>query len=177
MNKYLRYLQTEILKFFFSLIFLICFRSNFWNIYSSYHRAPKRWKKEIWNQYMHKNSASISIDATFSTPLILPHGVSGIFISQSAVVGSNVVIFQQVTIGANTIQDSKSYGAPIIGNNVYIGAGAKVIGAAVVEDNVRIGANAVVVKNVPFNSLVIPAENVVIHKEMLMDNSFTPYLS
>lgn len=61
---------------------------------------------------MEKHAASISIDAIIASPLILPHGVTGIFITQSANIGKNVVVFQQVTIGANTIKSSKSYGAP-----------------------------------------------------------------
>ncbi len=125
---------------------------------------------------MERNAGSISIDAQISNPLILPHGVSGIFISQSAVIGSNVVVFQQVTIGANTIKESKSYGAPIIGNDVYIGAGAKIIGNVTVADNSRIGANAVVVKNVPYNALVVCSEPRVIVREEKFNNSFTPYL-
>lgn len=95
---------------------------------------------------MEKHAASISIDAIIASPLILPHGVTGIFITQSANIGKNVVVFQQVTIGANTIKSSKSYGAPTIEDNVYIGAGAKIIGNAYIGHNSRIGANAVVVK-------------------------------
>lgn len=125
---------------------------------------------------MVRHSASISIDAQIASPLILPHGVCGVFITQSAVIGSNVVVFQQVTIGANTIKDSKSYGAPTIGNDVYIGAGAKIIGKVIVSDNVRIGANAVVVKDVPCNALVVCAEPRVIIKEQKLNNLFTPYI-
>ena len=66
------------------------------------------------------HAASISIDASIASPLILPHGVSGIFITKSAIIGRNVVIFQQVTIGANTLKDSRTYGAPTIGDDIYI---------------------------------------------------------
>lgn len=125
---------------------------------------------------MEKHAGSISIDAQIAYPLILPHGVSGIFISQSAVIGNNVVIFQQVTIGANTIKESKSYGAPIIGNDVYIGAGAKIIGNVTIEDNARIGANAVVVKSVPYNAVVVCSEPRVIVREEKLNNTFIPYL-
>ena len=109
---------------------------------------------------MERHAASISIDARIASPLVLPHGVSGIFITQSAVIGSNVVVFQQVTIGANTMKESKSYGAPVIEDNVYIGAGAKIIGAAHVGKNSRIGANAVVTHDVPDYAIVagIPAK-------------------
>lgn len=121
------------------------------------------------------HSASISIDAKIASPLILPHGVSGIFITQSAVIGTSVVVFQQVTIGANTIKDSKSYGAPIIEDNVYIGAGAKIIGSAHVGKNVRIGANAVVVSDIEDNSVVV-SENRIIVKNQVLNNTFIPTL-
>lgn len=125
---------------------------------------------------MELHAASISIDAKIASPLILPHGVSGIFITQSATIGKNVVIFQQVTIGANTIKDSKSYGAPSIGDNVYIGAGAKIIGGAHISDNCRIGANAVVVEDVPYNSLVVCEKSRIITRDIPLDNTFNPYL-
>lgn len=86
---------------------------------------------------------------------MFPHNLHGIFISGEAVIGKNVVIFQNVTIGSNTLIDSKGFGAPIIGDNCYIGAGAAIIGKVIVGDNVRIGANMIVYTDVPSNSLVI----------------------
>ena len=79
----------------------------------------------------------------------LPHGLRGIFISHNAVIGKNCSIYQQVTIG-----EGKN-GAPTIGDNVLIGAGAKIIGKIKVGNNVNIGANCVVVDNVPDNSTVV----------------------
>ena len=110
-----------------------------------------------------------------ASPLILPHGVTGIFITQSANIGKNVVVFQQVTIGANTIKSSKSYGAPTIEDNVYIGAGAKIIGNAYIGHNSRIGANAVVVKTIKPNTIVVPT-NKIIESSNALDNTFVPYL-
>ena len=91
----------------YPFIFNLIYRQNIWSIYKSYHHRKSPWKKRVWNRYMVCNAGSISIDAHIESPLILPHGVSGIFITQSAVIGRNVVIFQQVTIGANTIKGSK----------------------------------------------------------------------
>ncbi len=51
---------------------------------------------------------------------IAPHGLSGIYISKGASIGKGCTIFHQVTIGSNTLKDSKNYGAPDIGENVYI---------------------------------------------------------
>jgi Serine acetyltransferase len=74
---------------------------------------------------------------------------SGIFISDAAIIGNNVVVSQGVTIG------STRTGVPKIGDNVYMGAGAKVIGGIVVGNNVAIGANCVVAKDIPDNAVVM----------------------
>lgn len=83
---------------------------------------------------------------------ITPHGFYGIFISQRDKIGEGCIIFQQVTIGSNELQFG---GAPTIGNNCLIGAGAKIIGNVHIGNNVRIGANAVVVDDVPDNCTVV----------------------
>lgn len=106
--------------------------------------------------------------------LSLPHGLNGIFISQDAVIGDDCTIFHQVTIGSNNLKDSAGLGAPTVGNNVYIGAGAKIIGACKVGNNVRIGANAVITKDVPDNSTVVGVQNRVIIHDKIKDNSFIP---
>jgi serine O-acetyltransferase len=80
---------------------------------------------------------------------------SRIFISGSATIGSKCVLFQQVTIGSNTLIHSNGMGAPTIGDNCYVGAGAKIIGNVTIGHNVRIGANAIVYKDVPDNCVVV----------------------
>ena len=82
------------------------------------------------------------------------------------------MIFQQVTIGSNTLIDADDAGAPTIGDNCYIGAGAKIIGSVRVGDNCRIGANAVVYKDVPPNSTVVSGEMRIIPHEKIKDNHF-----
>ena len=49
-------------------------------------------------------------------------------------IGRNVQVYQQVTIGSNTLKDSKGAGAPVIGDNVHIGAGAKIIGGVRIDN-------------------------------------------
>lgn len=79
----------------------------------------------------------------------LPHGLYGIIISHNAKIGKGCTIYHQVTIG-----EGKG-GAPEIGNNVFIGAGAKIIGKVKIGNNVRIGAGAVVFSDVPDGATVV----------------------
>ncbi len=75
-----------------------------------------------------------------------------IIISGYAVFGDNCVIRNGVTVG---LQNEEEPAAPRIGDNVSIGAGAKVLGPITVGDNVKIGANAVVIRDVPPNSIAV----------------------
>jgi serine O-acetyltransferase len=81
----------------------------------------------------------------------------GIVVSDGAEIGRNCNISQGVTIGASN--RGQRAGAPVIGDNVYIGPGAKVIGGIRIGDDVAIGANAVVTHDVPSGSVVagVPA--------------------
>jgi serine O-acetyltransferase len=76
----------------------------------------------------------------------------GIIVSGYAKFGDNCRIRNGVSIGLRRVQEPC---APVIGNNVDIGAGAKLLGAITIGDNVMIGANAVVVTDVPSNSIAI----------------------
>lgn len=84
--------------------------------------------------------------------IYIQHGFATIVTAQS--IGENVWINQQVTVG------HKGESSPIIGNNVRISSGAKIIGGVRVGNNVIIGANAVVTKDVPDNCIVagVPAK-------------------
>ena len=84
--------------------------------------------------------------------LFIDHGM-GVVIGETAVIGDNVLLYQQVTLGGAGLEKGKRH--PTIGNNVVIGAGAKVLGNITIEDNSYIGANAVVIKDVPLNSTVV----------------------
>ena len=116
--------------------------------------------------------SQIAWNAEFAGMPCLPHGMHGIFISGRSKIGKNCVIFHQVTIGSNSLPDSKGRGAPIIGDNCYIGAGAKIIGGLQVGDNVRIGANCVVYGDVPANSVVVSRDIEVISRSTPLVNKF-----
>lgn len=91
----------------------------------------------------------------FESKPIFPHGIVGIFISGGAKIGKECIIFQHVTIGSNCLPGSSKIGAPIIGDNCYIGAGAKIIGHVKIGNNCRIGANAVVTQDVEDNCTIV----------------------
>lgn len=86
-------------------------------------------------------------------------GYSGISVvlHKDCVIGEDCIIAQCVTVGG---QGAGNKGVPKIGNNVYIGAGAKILGDIEVGDNVIIGANSVVIKDIPNNAIVagVPAK-------------------
>lgn len=77
----------------------------------------------------------------------------GIFINRDVIIGNNVNVSQDITIGIQNRGPLK--GCPSIGNNVYIGPGAKLFGNISIGDNSAIGANCVATKDVPANSVVV----------------------
>lgn len=95
-----------------------------------------------------KTGIEIHPGAIIGSGFFIDHGM-GIVIGETTVIGDNVTLFHNVTLGG--ISDSKGKRHPTIGNNVMIGAGAKVLGDIYVGDNVKVGANAVVLKDVPDN--------------------------
>ena len=125
-----------------------------------------------YNKICLRNNSFIPISSQIGDNIVFPHGLAGIFISQKAIIGDNCVVFHQVTIGSNNLKDSNGYGAPIIGNNVYIGAGAKIIGNVKIGDNVRIGANAVIVNDIPANATVVLDNPRIILHEKSKNNEF-----
>ncbi|TRZ95460.1 serine O-acetyltransferase [bacterium] len=82
----------------------------------------------------------------------IDHGM-GVVIGETAIIGDNVLLYQGVTLGGTGLEKGKRH--PTIGNNVVIGAGAKILGNINVGDNSYIGANAVVIKDIPANSTVV----------------------
>jgi serine O-acetyltransferase len=77
--------------------------------------------------------------------IVIDHGM-GVVIGETAIVGDDVYMYHQVTLGGTSSAHGKRH--PTIGRNVIIGAGAKILGDIVVGDDARVGANAVVVQDV-----------------------------
>lgn len=93
-----------------------------------------------------KTGIEIHPAAKIGKGVMIDHGM-GVVIGETAVVGDNCTIYQNVTLGGTGKDTGKRH--PTIGNNVMIGSGAKVLGPFTVGDNSKIAANAVVLSEVP----------------------------
>ncbi len=152
---------------------------GYWGIRSKYLKTKnpilKIFYDKFFRLYIEERGSSIDLRTEVANEPIFPHRINGIFIASSSKIGRNCVIYHQVTIGVNMIPGSKNQGAPIIGDDVYIGAGAKIIGGIKIGNNVRIGANAVVFADVPDNATVVANAGRVIEKEAKQNNRFYRY--
>ena len=101
--------------------------------------------------------------------LLIDHGM-GVVIGETAEVGDNVTIYQGVTLGGTGKDVGKRH--PTIGNNVLIGAGAKVLGPFTVGDNAKIAANAVVLSEVPPNCTCVGVPARIVKRDNERVNNF-----
>jgi serine O-acetyltransferase len=90
--------------------------------------------------------------ATIGRRLMIDHGM-GVVIGETAEIGDDVYLYHQVTLGGTSSARGKRH--PTLGNNVIVGAGAKILGGILIGENARIGANAVVVSEVAANTTVV----------------------
>jgi serine O-acetyltransferase len=84
--------------------------------------------------------------AQIGSRVFIDHG-AGVVIGETTIIGDDVVIYQQVTLGGVSTSHGKRH--PTVGNRAVIGAGAKVLGNITLGNDAKIGANSVVVKDVP----------------------------
>ena len=110
----------------------------------------------------HVTGIEIHPGASIGRGFFIDHG-DGVVIGETAVVGDNVTLYQGVTLGGTGKDVGKRH--PTIGNNVTIGAGAKVLGPFTVGDNSKIGASAVVLKAVPPNCTVVGNPGRIVRRE------------
>ena len=80
---------------------------------------------------------------------------TSIIIHPKCVIGNNVSILHGVVIGGNIYKEKNGQVSPFIGDNVFIGSGAKILGPVTIGENSMIGANAVVIKDIPKNSVAV----------------------
>jgi serine O-acetyltransferase len=123
-----------------------------------YHLSHFLWRirfKFLAEMIMHHARKTTGIEihpaAKIGRNLFIDHG-SGVVIGETSQIGDNVTMYHGVTLGGVSMEKIKRH--PTIGNNVLIGAGAKLLGPITIGDNAKIAANAVVRKDVPENAIV-----------------------
>ncbi len=94
----------------------------------------------------------------------IDHG-EGVVIGETTIIGDDVLIYQQVTLGGTGNEHGKRH--PTIGNNVIIGAGAKILGNITIGDNTRVGTGSVVVDNVPEHCTVVGVPGRVVQQKFM----------
>ena len=100
----------------------------------------------------HLTGIEIHPGAKIGKRLLIDHGM-GVVIGETATIGDDCTIYHQATLGGTGKDKDKRH--PTIGNNVMVGAGAKVLGPIIIGSNVKIGAGAIVLKNVEDNVTVV----------------------
>lgn len=141
---------------------------NVWEVlfaYPGFHaRQFHRVAHTLWNWHVpvlprlisHINRFFTGIEihpgAKIGEGFFIDHGM-GVVIGETSEIGDNVAIYQGVTLGGTSMRREKRH--PTLGNNVVVGAGAKLIGAITIGDNVKIGSGSVVITSVPPNATVV----------------------
>jgi len=97
----------------------------------------------------------------------IDHG-EGVVIGATSEIGDDVLIYQQVTLGGTGKEQGKRH--PTLGNNVVVGAGAKILGNISIGDYSRIGAGSVVIEDVPENSTVVGVPARIVQRHVRDEN-------
>lgn len=125
----------------------------------AYRRAHKHYIKghffrarAISQRALRKTGIEIHPGAVIGKNFFIDHG-SGVVIGETTEIGDNCTIYQGVTLGGTGKETGKRH--PTLGNNVMVGAGARVLGPFKVGDNSKIAANAVVLSEVPPNCTAV----------------------
>jgi len=100
----------------------------------------------------HTTGIEIHPGAQIGKGLFIDHGM-GVVIGKTTIIGDNCLLYQGVTLGGTGKDKGKRH--PTLGDNVMVGAGAKVLGPITLGDNVKVAANAVVLKDIPDNCTAV----------------------
>lgn len=145
-----------------------------------WHRAAHAmWRRRLYlpaRMFSHLGRFLTGIEihpgARIGRRLVIDHGMA-VVIGETAEIGDDVYLYHQVTLGGTSLQRGKRH--PTIGNNVIIGAGAKVLGAITVGDNARIGSNAVVLEAVPAGTTVVGIPARPVERKRVRDPGHPPF--
>ncbi|MBV9852442.1 MAG: serine O-acetyltransferase [Armatimonadetes bacterium] len=139
-------------------VFEVLTYAGFWAIFhhriahALYRRGLRLLARVLsqWSRFL--TGIEIHPGATIGRRFFIDHG-AGVVIGETAIVGDDVLMYHQVTLGGTSLAKTKRH--PTVGNNVLLGMGAKVLGNITIGDGARIGANAVVTRDVPPNTSVV----------------------
>ncbi len=120
--------------------------------HAMWNRGAKLPARFVQNGVRFFTGVDIHPAADLGRRLFIDHA-EGVVIGETAVVGEDVLIFHQVTLGGVTMEPGKRH--PTVGDRVILGAGAKVLGPVNIGTGARIGANAVVLKDVPDDGVAV----------------------
>lgn len=160
LNYYKKNNRATLLSVFFMTFFMTPYRAVVLYRLSNYFDKRFSLMAVLMEKLMHISTITwIGRRAQIGPGFVIRH-IGGIIIGGKTKIGNNCEIRQGVTFGGNL--GKKKYGTtqPIVGDNVLIGAGAKILGPVKIGDNCIIGANAVVVSDIPENCVAggIPAK-------------------
>lgn len=126
------------------------------------------WARLISQRTARKTGIEIHPGAQIGEGLFIDHG-HGVVIGETAIIGDNVTMYQGSTLGGTGKEHGKRH--PTVGNNVMIGAGAKILGSFTIGDNSKIGAGSVVLENVPPDSTVVGVPGRVVNQNTQSEDS------
>ena len=157
--------KAEVLLLYSGVHAILCYRVAH-KLYLGEHYFSARAISQI---ARHLTGIEIHPGATIGKGFFIDHGM-GVVIGETTEIGDNCTIYQGVTLGGTGKDTGKRH--PTLGNNVLVGAGAKVLGPITIEDNCKVAANAVVLKEIPENSTAvgIPAKVVRRHGRRVTDD-------
>jgi serine O-acetyltransferase len=120
--------------------------------------------------------------ATIGRRFFIDHGM-GVVIGETASIGEDCTLYHGVTLGGTSWRKGKRH--PTLGNNIVVGAGAKILGPVIIHDGARIGSNSVVLKDVPAEATVVgvpgrlvehtPREDKALRREIARKLGFDAY--
>lgn len=159
------------MKFIRLLMYIVTLGHCCGNIFLSRKLASRCGLFRIHYRYFLKTKcADIPLSCVLPETTLFPHDIYGCFFSINAVIGNNCTIFHHVTIGSNFekkfINDSSKmqWGSPVIEDNVFIGAGAKIIGPIRIGSSAKIGAGCICTKDVPTEATCVMQSSRIIIK-------------
>lgn len=122
------------------------------------------WARYISQRGVRKTGIEIHPGAQIGKGFFIDHG-NGVIIGETTIIGDNVTMYQGVTLGGTGKDTGKRH--PTLGNNLLVGAGAKILGPITIHDNARIAAGAVVLQDVPEGATAVgvPAQIVRVNGE------------